>query len=181
METRVYAIKETEDVHEISNEDFINQAEDLGYVWSFLGFQNELNCEGSYVGLIPLVDRLKNMNLHFRFIDVPTEENELSDLEWLRKFASYISDKWNEAYNDASKFADSNNRFHLRIMSDGSLLAYNNVSGTYHYKTTTAKLRDYSAWYHILLVSYAYDRSIIICVGRWYWLWLVNALNLYGQ
>ena len=109
METRVYAIKETEDVHEISNEDFINQAEDLGYVWSLLGFQNELNCEGSYVGLIPLVDRLKNMNLHFRFIDVPTEENELSDLEWLRKFASYISDKWNEAYNDASKFADSNN------------------------------------------------------------------------
>ena len=49
-----------------------------------------------------------------------------------------------------SKFADSNNRFHLRIMSDGSLLAYNNVAGTYQYKTTTAKLRDYAAWYHIV-------------------------------
>ena len=47
MKTRVYAIKETDDVHEISNEDFINQAEDLGYVWSLLGFQNELNREGN--------------------------------------------------------------------------------------------------------------------------------------
>jgi hypothetical protein len=55
-----------------------------------------------------------------------------------------------------SKFADSNNRFHLRIMADGSLLAYNNISGTYHYKTTTAKLRDYSAWYHIV---FAYDTT----------------------
>jgi hypothetical protein len=55
-----------------------------------------------------------------------------------------------------SKFADSNNRFHLRIMSDGSLLAYNNVAGTYHYKTTTAKLRDYAAWYHIV---FAYDTT----------------------
>ena len=55
-----------------------------------------------------------------------------------------------------SKFADSNNRFHLRIMSDGSLLAYNNVSGTNHYKTTTAKLRDFSAWYHIV---FAYDTT----------------------
>ncbi|MDB4817081.1 LamG domain-containing protein, partial [bacterium] len=55
-----------------------------------------------------------------------------------------------------SKFADSNNRFHLRIMDDGSLLAYNNVSGTHHYKTTTAKLRDFSAWYHIV---FAYDTT----------------------
>jgi hypothetical protein len=55
-----------------------------------------------------------------------------------------------------SKFADSNNRFHLRIMDDGSLLAYNNVSGTYHYKTTTTKLRDFSAWYHIV---FAYDTT----------------------
>ena len=46
MRTRVYAITETDDVHEISNEDFINKAEDLGYVWSLTGFQNELNCEG---------------------------------------------------------------------------------------------------------------------------------------
>ena len=76
METRVYAIEETEDVHEISNDDFMDLAEDLGYVWSLLGFQNELNCEGSYVGLIPLVDRLKNMNLHFRFINIGDYNNE---------------------------------------------------------------------------------------------------------
>jgi hypothetical protein len=55
-----------------------------------------------------------------------------------------------------SKFADSSNRFHLRIMADGSLLAYNNVSGSYHYKTTTAKLRDYSAFYHIV---FSYDTT----------------------
>ena len=40
METRVYAIKETEDIHEISNENFMNQAEELGNVWSLSGFQN---------------------------------------------------------------------------------------------------------------------------------------------
>ena len=45
-ETRVYAIEETDDLHEISNDDFINQAEDLGLVWSLLDFQNGFNCEG---------------------------------------------------------------------------------------------------------------------------------------
>ena len=64
MKTRVYAIKETEDVHEISNEDFMNQAEELGYVWSLLGFQNELNCEGNFLGIYELKD------LHFRFINI---------------------------------------------------------------------------------------------------------------
>ena len=29
-----------------------------------------------------------------------------SDLKWLRKFANYISVEWNDAYNDAMKFAD---------------------------------------------------------------------------
>ena len=70
MKTRVYAIKECDNVHEISNEDFIHQAEELGYVWSLIGFQNELNQEGNYCGLIPLLDRLKNGDLHFRFIDI---------------------------------------------------------------------------------------------------------------
>jgi len=72
MKTRVYAIPETDDVHEISNEDFIDQAEDLGYCWSLPGFQNELNCEGdvhhplwSVTGFMA-----KTGNLHFRFIDV---------------------------------------------------------------------------------------------------------------
>lgn len=32
-----------------------------------------------------------------------TDDN---DLKWLRSFACYISDKWNEVYNDAMKFAD---------------------------------------------------------------------------
>ena len=112
METRVYAIEETEDVHEISNDDFMNQAEDLGYVWSLLGFQNELNCEGD-----PTLDINCFEKLHFRFIDVQTSaensedfkiKNELSHLKWLRKFASYISNNANDVYNDASKFADCN-------------------------------------------------------------------------
>lgn len=65
MKTRVYAIPETDNVHEISNEDFINQAEDLGYCWSLSGFQNELNWEGT-----PSLDLNDFKNLHFRFIDV---------------------------------------------------------------------------------------------------------------
>ena len=70
MKTRVYAIKETDDVHEISNEDFINQAEDLGYVWSLPGFQNELNREG-----IPFIKGIYEFNeLHFRFIDINNNE-----------------------------------------------------------------------------------------------------------
>ena len=64
-ETRVYAIIETDNVHEISNEDFMDQAEELGYVWSLVGFQNELNCEGD-----PTLDINCFEKLHFRFIDV---------------------------------------------------------------------------------------------------------------
>ena len=74
METRVYAIKETEDVHEISNEDFMNQAEDLGYVWSLSGFQNVLNCEGSEsLNTTKYPNFFKN--LHFRFIDIEKNTN----------------------------------------------------------------------------------------------------------
>jgi len=49
-----------------------------------------------------------------------------------------------------SKFVDSENRFHLRIMAAGHLLGYNNIASTQFYKTTTAALRDPSAWYHIV-------------------------------
>ena len=69
-----------------------------------------------------------------------------------------------------SKFADSDNRFHLRIMAAGHLLAYNNVAGTYHYKTTTAQFRDPSAWYNFVFVyntddSTAADRVKIYANG----------------
>jgi len=77
MKTRVYAIAETGQAHEISNEDFINQAEELGYCWSLLGFQNELNREGnptfSYKDGIYVKGSLSKQEfafLHFRFIDV---------------------------------------------------------------------------------------------------------------
>ena len=71
METRVYAIKETEDIHEISNENFMNQAEELGNVWSLSGFQNEMNREGT-----PSIKGMHEFSeLHFRFIDVPTDSN----------------------------------------------------------------------------------------------------------
>ena len=64
--TRVYAIIETDDVHEISNEDFMDKAEELGYVWSRLGFQNFLNREGN-----GKVENIYNLvDLHYRFIDV---------------------------------------------------------------------------------------------------------------
>lgn len=65
MKIRVFAIPETDDVHEISNEDFIDQAQDFGYIWSLSAFQNELNCEGT-----PNLDPNDFKNLHFRFIDV---------------------------------------------------------------------------------------------------------------
>ena len=64
--TRVYAIIETDDVHEISNEDFMDKAEELGYAWSLLGFQNFLNREGN-----GKVENIYNLvDLHYRFIDV---------------------------------------------------------------------------------------------------------------
>ena len=70
MKIRVYAIIETEDVHEINNEDFIYQAEDLGYVWSLTGFQNFLNREGS-CGMNENIYNL--VDLHYRFINVEVE------------------------------------------------------------------------------------------------------------
>ena len=45
-ETRVYAIEEVEDIYEISDEKFIEIAEELGLVWSLEGFQTGFNCEG---------------------------------------------------------------------------------------------------------------------------------------
>ena len=78
MKTRVFAIPESwfdkhcaverfsdEDIHDISDEEFMDEAEDLGYCWSLAGFQNELNCEGN-----PSIDHNDFKNLHFRFIDV---------------------------------------------------------------------------------------------------------------
>jgi hypothetical protein len=117
METRVYAIKETENVHEISNEDFMQEAEDMGYVWSLLGFQNILNIEGNQTKSDDKVRTRFFSYLHFRFIDVPTSEKDYANkccvknednLEWFRKFANYISNNANDVYNDASKFADCN-------------------------------------------------------------------------
>ena len=64
--TRVYAIIETDDVHEISNEDFMDEAEEFGYAWSLSGFQNFLNREGN-----GKVENIYNLvDLHYRFIDV---------------------------------------------------------------------------------------------------------------
>ena len=71
MKIRVYAIKECENVHEISNEDFIYEAEELGYVWSLLGFQNLLNVEGTAIFKDDNKIRSKFFTyLHFRFIDI---------------------------------------------------------------------------------------------------------------
>ena len=70
MKTRVYAIKETDDVHEISNEDFMNQAEDLGSVWSLEGFQNLLNVEGHQTKYDNKIRSNFFTYLHFRFIDI---------------------------------------------------------------------------------------------------------------
>ena len=76
MKIRVYAIKETEDVHEISDEDFIYEAEELGFVWSLSGFQNFINWEGSPPFYKPTENRCKLMNnLHFRFINIGENNN----------------------------------------------------------------------------------------------------------
>lgn len=47
-ETRVYAILEedSQDMYEMSDEQFIEKAEDNGLVWSLFGFQCQFNCEG---------------------------------------------------------------------------------------------------------------------------------------
>ena len=64
MKIKVYAINGCDDVQEIEDEDFMNQAEDLGYVWSLCGFQNFINWEGTPPFYKPLED------LHFRFINI---------------------------------------------------------------------------------------------------------------
>jgi len=63
--TRVYAIKECDNVHEISNDDFMYQAEEQGWDWSLSDFQDLINNEG--YNSIPL-SMIKT--LHFRFIDI---------------------------------------------------------------------------------------------------------------
>ena len=70
MKIRVYAIKETEDVHEIPDQDFMDQAEDLGFVWSLSGFQNFINWEGSPPFYKP------TDNLHFRFINIEPDQED---------------------------------------------------------------------------------------------------------
>ena len=82
MKIRVYAIRESlfdkhsvverfsdEDIHDISDEEFMQEAEDMGYVWSLCGFQNELNFEGQ-----PTKD-LFCKDLHFRFINIKEVNN----------------------------------------------------------------------------------------------------------
>ena len=73
-ETRVYAIEESwfdlhkdnqKDVHDISDEEFMDVAEGEGNVWSLLGFQNLLNCEGQ-----GHLDFHKLKTHYFKFIDV---------------------------------------------------------------------------------------------------------------
>ena len=68
-----------------------------------------MNCEGRPTEV------LFYKNLHFRFIDVPEivefevwdlNKEEKECLEWLRKFANFVSNRDNDVYNEASKFAD---------------------------------------------------------------------------
>ena len=68
MKVRVYAIKECENVHEISNEDFIYEAEELGYVWSLSSFQNFLNVEGAIFKDDNKIRSKFFTYLHFRFM-----------------------------------------------------------------------------------------------------------------
>ena len=64
MKIRVYAIPDCDDVHELSNEDFINNAEGLGYVWSLSGFQNVLNCE-DFTPMNVMLEALKQIELDY--------------------------------------------------------------------------------------------------------------------
>ena len=68
METRVYAIVECVDVHDISNEKFIEMAEELGYVWSLSSFQNFLNVEGAIFKDDNKIRSKFFTYLHFRFM-----------------------------------------------------------------------------------------------------------------
>ena len=47
-ETKVYAIEDREDIYELSDEQFIEIAEDSSHTWSLFDFQRELNSEGSH-------------------------------------------------------------------------------------------------------------------------------------
>ena len=75
MVTRVYAIEERGDVHELSDEKFIEIAEDSGHVWSLEGFQNFLNCEGSQEG-VSTKTREYFFHLYYRFIDLENVPQE---------------------------------------------------------------------------------------------------------
>jgi len=115
MTKRIYAIPETDNIHDISNDDFIYQAEELGYVWSLGGFQNELNCEGKPT--IKITSPYKKCSgkitkLHFRFIDVKNEDDYIAaeqekTIKWLQDFANYVSNNANDVYNDAQEFANN--------------------------------------------------------------------------
>jgi len=87
MEIRVYAIPKCSNMHKISNEELIGEAEDYGTVWSLWGFQNYINKvlkgvsetvineRGIKVGTKPLGEGHKPFyedddDLYFRFIDV---------------------------------------------------------------------------------------------------------------
>ena len=99
---KVYAIEERQDVHEIEDNEFIEIAKEQGTTWELSDFQNFINWEGSP----PFYQ--ESENLCFRFIDVQTEKNELSDLEWFRKFAMYIDKNNSDLYNCGVEFADCN-------------------------------------------------------------------------
>jgi hypothetical protein len=63
--TRVYAIEECDNVHEISNDDFMHKAEEQGYAWSLLSFQNLINGEGSNN-----ISLEEFKTLYYKFIDI---------------------------------------------------------------------------------------------------------------
>ena len=72
IKTRVYAIDEKlydeagdGDIHDFSDDSFMDVAEQQGNVWSLCGFQNLLNCEGE-----GHLDFHKLKSHYFRFIDV---------------------------------------------------------------------------------------------------------------
>ena len=68
--TRVYAIEERGDVHELIDEHFIQIAEQQGNVFSLKGFQDFLNCEGPQRNQSSVTRERFFSYLHFRFIDV---------------------------------------------------------------------------------------------------------------
>ena len=97
---RVYAINGCDDVHEIEDEDFMNQAEDLGYVWSLLGFQNFINGEGN----APFYKEANG--LHFRFIDIERNTNtpSMDKIQDLLDMADEIKDNQCGWYENEKKY-----------------------------------------------------------------------------